>query len=167
MRKIFEFFGRIITQVVDFFYPPFRKYVSLQFFRYGVTGVANLLFDWFMYFFIYNFILHQQMLHLGIVTLSSHIATFVIKFPITLTTGFLLQKYVTFTDSTNKGKDQIWRYYLVAFINLCLNYVGLKILVDLLHFYASIANVVISIILTFFSYVSQKKFTFKTLNSRN
>lgn len=167
MRKILEYIGRIITQMVDFFYPPFSKYVGLQFFRYGVTGVANLLFDWVMYFFIYNYILHQQMLFLGIVTLSSHIATLAIKFPITLTSGFLLQKYVTFTDSTNKGKDQIWRYYLVAFINLGLNYVGLKLLVDVFHFYASIANVVISIILTIFSYVSQKRFTFKTMKNQN
>lgn len=167
MRKIFEFSGRMITLAVDFFYPPFRRYVSLQFFRYGVTGVANLVFDWVMYFFIYNYILHQQMLFLGIVTLSSHIATLAIKFPITLTSGFLLQKYVTFTDSTNKGKEQIWRYYLVAFINLGLNYVGLKILVDLLHFYASVANIVISVILTFFSYISQKKFTFKSIHPLN
>lgn len=149
--------------MVDFFYPPFKRYMSPQFFRYGVTGVANLFFDWFMYFFIFNYVLEKQMLYLGLVTLSSHIATLAIKFPITLTSGFLLQKYVTFTDSTNKGKEQIWRYYLVGFINLGLNYVGLKLLVDLLHFYPSIANAILSIVLTVFSYISQKKFTFKTM----
>jgi putative flippase GtrA len=163
MRKIFESVGAFISLVVDFFYPPFRRYMPLQFFRYGVTGVANLVFDWFMYFFIYNFVLQKQMLPLGLVTLSSHIATLAIKFPITLTTGFFLQKYVTFTNSTNKGKEQIFRYYLIGIINLGLTYIGLKIFVDLLHFYPSIANVVVSILVTIFSYISQKKFTFKTI----
>ncbi len=167
MRKLLEFIGRQITAAVDFFYPPFSKYMSLQFFRYGVTGVSNLLFDWVLYFFIYNYVLHQQMLFLGFVTLSSHIATLAFKFPITMTTGFLLQKYVTFTDSSNKGKEQIWRYYIVGTINLLLNYIGFKILVDLLHFYPSIANVVISIVLTVFSYISQKKFTFKILTKQD
>lgn len=161
MRKLFEKIGNWIIIAIDFFYPPFSKYITRQFFRYGATGVANLLFDWVLYFFIFNFVLQKQMLHLGFVTFSSHIATLVIKFPITLTTGFLLQKYVTFTNSTNSGHEQLFRYYLIAFINLGLNYVGLKIFVDLLHFFPSIANAVVSVLVTIFSYFSQKKFTFK------
>jgi len=167
MRKLFEYIGKHITSAVDFFYPPFRKYMSLQFFRYGATGASNLVFDWVLYFVIFNFVLQKQMLFLGFVTLSSHIATLAFKFPVTMTTGFLLQKYVTFTDSSNKGKEQIWRYYIVGFTNLLLNYIGFKILVDLLHFYPSIANVVISIALTIFSYISQKKFTFKILTKQD
>lgn len=162
MRKLFESIGRLITVIIDFFYPPFRKYVTLQFFRYGVTGVANLLFDWFLYFFIHNYIIQQQELHFFFFALKPHTATLAIKFPITLTTGFLLQKYVTFSNSSNKGKDQIWRYYLVGFTNLGLNYIGIKLLVESLNFYPSIANAVISIVLTAFSYFLQKKYTFKT-----
>ena len=104
------------------------------------------------------------MLCLGFVTLSSHIATMVIKFPITLTSGFYLQKYVTFTSSTNRGKEQIIRYYIIGFINLGLTYIGLKIFVEMLHLFPSVANVVVSILVTVFSYFSQKKFTFKTLS---
>ena len=59
-----------------------------QFFRYGVTGVANMAFDWVLYFITFHFILEKQMLHLGIVTLSSHIAAMIIVFPITFFTGF-------------------------------------------------------------------------------
>ncbi len=162
MRNLFEKIGRWIIIIIDFFYPPFSKYVTRQFFRYGATGVANLIFDWVLYFFIFNFVLKKEMLHLGVVTFSSHIATLAIKFPITLTSGFLLQKYVTFTDSTNRGHEQLFRYYLVAFINLGLVYLGLKLFVDILHFYPSIANAIVSVLVTIFSYFSQKKFTFKT-----
>ena len=44
--------------MVDFFYPPFKKYMPLQFFRYGVTGVANMALDWVLYFFTFHIILN-------------------------------------------------------------------------------------------------------------
>lgn len=161
IRKVFEATGRQLIKFIDFFYPPFRRYFSVQFFRYGATGAANLLFDWLLYFFIFHFVLQKQMLNLGFVTLSSHIATFAIKFPVTLISGFLLQKYVTFSGSTNKGRQQLVRYYLIALVNIGLNYFGLKLFVDLLHFFPSVANAVVSVFITVFSYFSQKKFTFK------
>jgi putative flippase GtrA len=161
MRKIFEFIGDFIRPVIDFFYPPFRKYISLQFFRYGVTGAMNLIFDWTLYFLIYQFVLQKQMVHLGFVTISSHIATFCIKFPIVLFSGFLLQKYVTFTYSELRGRIQLFRYLVVFFINLIINYLGLKLLVDYFEIWPSVSNALVSIITIFISYFSQKHYTFK------
>ena len=160
MRKLFTSTGNFIRKIIDFFYPPFRKYMSIQFFRYGACGASNLLFDVVLYFFIFNYILHQQMLHLGFVTFSSYIATLVVKFPITLLSGFLLQKYVTFTASELRGSIQLFRYLLVALINLLLNYIGLKLLVDVLSFYPSIANAIVAVCVTAVSYFGQKMFTF-------
>lgn len=161
MRKSFENIGSWISAVIDFFYPPFSKYMSLQFFRYGASGAANLVFNWFLYFLVYNFVLQKQMLHLGIVTLSSHIAAFGITFFVTFFTGFLLQKYVTFTESDLRGRVQLLRYLFVVAINVVVNYLGLKLLVDMLNFYPTLSNMSISIFTTFISYFSQKKFTFK------
>lgn len=163
MRKLFETVGRWITIVIDFFYPPFRRFISLQFFRYGVSGVGNILFDWLLYFSIYNFVLKHQMLELGFVTLSSHIAALFFTFPVTLLSGFLLQKYVTFTESELTGKTQLYRYSLVVLANLLLNYLGLKLLVDILGIYPTPSKMIVTVITTMFSYFSQKKFTFKTL----
>ena len=162
MRKLFETVGRWITIVIDFFYPPFRRFISLQFFRYGVSGVGNILFDWLLYFSIYNFVLKHQMLELGFVTLSSHIAALFFTFPVTLISGFLLQKYVTFTESELTGKTQLYRYSLVVLANLLLNYLGLKLLVDILGIYPTPSKMIVTVITTMFSYFSQKKFTFKT-----
>ncbi len=161
MRKIFVILGRWISNVIDFFYPPFRKYLSLQFFRYGVSGVGNMVFDWLLYFTIYHFVLHQEMLHLGFVTLSSHIAALFLTFPITLFTGFLLQKYVTFSSSELKGRIQLFRYSLVVAVNLLINYLGLKLFVDLIGFFPTPSKMIVTIFTTLFSYFSQKKFTFK------
>jgi len=167
MRKKFISLGRRICCAIDFFYPPFRKYMTLQFFRYGITGVVNLIFDWVLYYLIYNFVLRQQMLHLGFVTLSSHIAALAIKFPIILLTGFLLQKYVTFTASSLRGHTQLFRYLNVVLINLAINYVGFKIMVDIFGFYATLSNMAISIFTVFVSYFSQKKYTFKAPKKQN
>jgi len=164
MRKIFVYTGQHIRSLIDFFYPPFRKYMTLQFFRYGVSGVANMIFDWILYFLVYHFVLRQEMLHLGVVTFSSHIAALFITFPVTFLSGFLLQKYVTFSTSELRGKVQLFRYFQVLLANLLLNYLGLKILVEFIHFYATPSKMVVSIFTTIFSYFSQKKYTFNKTN---
>ena len=164
MRKLLILTGKLISDMIDFFYPPFRRSFSLQFFRYGVSGAANVLFDLGLYSFIYNIVLQKQMLNLGIVTLSSPIAALFITFPITLFTGFLLQKYVTFTESELRGHRQLFRYMIVVAINLLINYSGLKILNGVLGLWPLTSKMIITVITTIFSYFSQKKFTFKIKN---
>jgi putative flippase GtrA len=162
MRKTFSTMGNYIGINISFFYSPFQKYMTFQFFKYGFAGTANLLFDWILYFLIYNFVLQHEMLNLGIVTLSSHIATMTIKVPIVLISGFLLQKYVTFTNSKLSGRLQLLRYSTVFFINLVINYLGLKILVDGLNLWPTPSNMIISLLTVFISYFSQKHYTFRT-----
>jgi len=136
--------------------------MTLQFFLYGVTGAANLLFDWTIYFVVYNYVLQQKMLKLGFVTLSSHIGTMAIKIPVVLCTGFLLQRYVTFFHSEVIWRVQLFRYSLVFGMNILINYFGLKLLVDIFDFWPSPSNVAISVITVIVSYFSQKWYTFKT-----
>jgi len=131
--------------------------MTLQFFRYGLTGTINLLFDWILYFLIYNLVLQRRMLELGFVTISSHIASLGIKFPIVLFSGFLMQKYVTFSSSELRGRVQLFRYLVVIIVNLTINYVGFKLLVDM----------IISILTIGISYFSQKYYTFKMINMTN
>ncbi len=164
MRKLLVLTGKKITSIIDFFYPLVKNRVSLQLFRYGATGGANVAFDLLLYFIFYNFVLKHQMLHLGFVTLSAHVAALAIVFPISFTTGFLLQKYVTFSASILRGKQQVIRYFMVVMLNLLLNYLGLKLFVDLLGFYPTPSKMIITAIATLVSYFSQKKFTFKISN---
>lgn len=161
MRKFLILSGNGIRNVVDYFYPPFKKYASPELFRYGITGAANLVFDWTLYFCIFHFVLEKQMLHLGFVTLSSHIAALALTFPISFMTGFLLQKYVTFTGSVRRGKTQLMRYGMVVVVNLGLNYFGLKLLVDMFGWFPTPSKMMITLFATLVSYISQKKFTFR------
>ncbi len=161
MEKALVHIGKYITQIIDLFYPPFRRWFSPQTFRYATTGVGNLAFDWVLYFLIYNFVLQHRMLHLGFATLSSHIATLVCVFPITLLTGFYLAKYVTFTQSAGKGRTQLIRYIIVVGINLVANYVGLKLLVDVCGIYPTPSKMIVTSVCVAFSYLSQKYFTFR------
>lgn len=165
IRRLFIYLGKKIRNTIDFFYPPFRKYVSIQFFRYGFSGVLNLVFSWFSYFVFYQFIIQKRLVNLLIVTLSGHVASLVANFILTTFTGFLLQKYVTFTHSELKGRKQLVRYVEVAIFNLFVNYLGLKILHEGAGIFPSVANVIVSIITTVISYFLQKIYTFRTKNS--
>lgn len=161
MRKLFKNVGLHIRNLIDFFYPPFRKYMTIQFFRYGVSGVANMVFDWILYFLVFHFVLRQEMWHLGFVTFSSHIGALFITFPVTFLSGFLLQKYVTFSTSPLRGRVQLFRYFQVLMANLFLNYLGLKFLVELINIFPTPAKMIVTIFTTLFSYFSQKRYTFK------
>ena len=163
MRSFFALIGKFIREVIDLIYPPFSKLFSLQFFRYGVTGTANVFFDWCLYFITYNFVLQKQIIDIPLIniSISAHIAALLITFPITLLTGFLLQKYVTFTASNLKGQKQLIRYMSVVGVNLLINYFGIKLLVETFKFYPTISKMIVTVICTAFSYFSQKYFTFR------
>ncbi len=81
-----------ITLLIDFFHPPFRKFFSLQTFRYAVCGCSNLLLDIFIYYISYNYILKKQILDVGFFAFKPHIAALFMAFCISFPVGFLLQK---------------------------------------------------------------------------
>lgn len=174
--------AQIITKIIDFFYPPFRRFMSEQLFRYAACGGGNLVLDWVLYFLVYNFVIGHELVYIslpfregmgvGSLCLTPHIATLCIVFPITLLTGFWLQKFVTF-QTPNKGETpnlqtktqsqtpkQLSRYILIVFINLAINYFGLKICVEILGWYPTPSKMFITLITVAVSYLGQKYFTF-------
>ena len=168
--------AQIITKIIDFFYPPFRKIMSEQLFRYAACGGGNLVLDWVLYFLIYNFVIGHEIVKLSIInyqlSITPHIATLCIVFPITLLTGFWLQKFVTF-QTPNKGEapnlqtktqsqtpKQLSRYILIVFINLAINYFGLKLCVEILGWYPTPSKMCITLVTVAVSYLGQKHFTF-------
>lgn len=135
--------------------------MSLKFYRYAVCGSSNLAFDIFLYFIFYNFIFAKQDIDLGVVVLSSHIASLFVVFPITFTTGFLLSKYITFQGSILPWKVQLFRYLLGGLGALLLNYILMKLLVDFFGLYPTPSRLLTVIVSVAYSYLLQKKFTFK------
>ena len=151
-----------IIRTVDFFYFPFLRFIPPEIFRYGATGGANTAVDIFLYFIVYRVILRKQIVELGFIAISPHIAAFLIVFPITFTSGFLLAKYVTFTASELRGRIQLFRYGLTVAGAIVLNYVFLKFFVEVAGFYATLSKFLTTIVVVAFSYLSQRFFSFKT-----
>jgi putative flippase GtrA len=152
----------MIIRIVDFFYFPFLRFIPREIFRYGATGGANTAFDILLYFIFYNFVLNRQILDLGIVAISPHIAAFLLVFPITFCTGFILAKYVTFTASELRGRIQLFRYGLTVLGAILLNYVFLKFFVEYTGLYPTLSKALTTIIVVAFSYLMQRYFSFKT-----
>ena len=152
---------RLITNIIDFFYPPFRKVMPLHTFRYAACGGGNVLLDIVLYFVCYNFILQKQDLNLGFIAFKPHVAAFLMSLAVTMPVGFLLSRYTVWTGSEVRGRIQLFRYTLVVLANILLNYIFIKLLVEYGHFYPTIAKVCTTVIVVIFSYLSQKHFTFK------
>jgi putative flippase GtrA len=153
----------IILYIVDLFYPLFSRFMPRETFLYLVCGGGNTLLDIFLYFIFYNFVLDQQMLDLGIITISPHIAAFMMSFCITFPLGFLLAKYITFTQSVLRGHVQLFRYGVTVAMCIVFNYVFLKLFVEVFRWYPTFSKVVTTVLVAVYSYFSQKHFTFKTV----
>ena len=153
----------IIIQLIDYFYIPFRRVLPVETFRYAATGGFNTALDIFLYFLCYNFILDKKIIDLQIVAISPYIAAFLIVFPVTFFTGFLLAKYITFTNSEIRGRVQLIRYVISVSGSLFLNYFFLKVLVEFGGLWPTLAKLITTGIVVIYSYFVQKFYTFKTI----
>ncbi|MDB5020927.1 MAG: Phenylalanine 4-monooxygenase [Pedobacter sp.] len=146
---------------IDFFYPPFSRWISPHTFRYIISGGTTLMIGIVVYYIAYNFILQQEHVRIGSLLVTAPIAALGIESIITFIIGFVLNKYLVFTRSNLKGRIQLFRYGSVVATNLLLNYAFIKVLVEAFGFYPTISKIVTSLILAVFSYFSQKHFSFK------
>ena len=161
--KVERVLQKLITHIVDLFYPLVKRWMPLKTYRYAVCGGGNLVFDIVLYFLIYNYALNKENLDLGFLVLSPHIAALFIVFPITFFTGFLLNKYVAFGESNLRGRIQLYRYAIVVSGAILLNYLLMKLFVDGLGFCATPSKILVTAISVVYSYTLQNRFTFKVV----
>ena len=114
----------------------------------------------FLSFIFYNFIFTKQNIDLQFVVLSPHIASLFFVFPITFVSGFLLNKYITFSYSDLPGEVQFGRYLLVGIGALILSYFVLKFLVEVIGIYPTSATILTLIVTVIYSYLLQNNFSF-------
>ena len=150
-----------VIAFIDFFYPPFRKLMPEQTFRYAFCGGANTVLGLAIYFISYVYIFKKENLDLGFYAFKPHMASLFVSFCINFAVGFLLMKYVVFVDSNLKGRIQLVRYFLSFAINLVLNYFLLKLFVELLYMNVLISQFITTCIVVTLSYISQRHFTFR------
>ncbi|WP_243350180.1 GtrA family protein [Parabacteroides sp. FAFU027] len=157
MKKIRD----LMIMLIDWFYKPFQRLISIQTFRYGACGGANSAFDILLYFIFYHYLLGEKILHLGFIAISAHIASFLLVFPITFTTGFILGKFITFSDSELRGRTQLLRYGITVGGSILLNYIFLKLFVEYCHFFPTVSKMLTTVVVVTYSYFMQKYYSFK------
>ncbi|HPH84842.1 MAG TPA: GtrA family protein [Ferruginibacter sp.] len=150
-----------LTRFLDFFYPPFSRLMPLRTFRYAACGGGNALFGLFTYYIGYHYIFNKQVFDIGFFAFKPHMAALFSSSAITFVIGFLLNKYVVFTESYLRGRIQLFRYFLSFASNLVINYFLLKLLVEMLKWNAMLSQVITICIVIGISYLTQRHYTFK------
>ena len=162
MRRIHYTFRRTIFRVLDVFYPLFRKFVPLQTYHYAACGGVNTAVSLFTYFISYNFIFKKEILDLGFIAFEPHIAALFMAFIISFPVGFYLSMYVIFQGSFLKRKVQLFRYFLVIMGCMTINYIFLKIFVEVFKWYPTPSQLLTTGIVIVFNYFSQRYFSFRS-----
>ncbi len=161
MRRHIHSARDFILPVIDFFYPPFKRLMNKQTFRYAASGGGNTLLGLLVYYIGFKFIFSEQVFSFGIYAFKGHIAALILSFCVTFPVGFFMSKYVVFSDSNMKGRIQLFRYGMICLFNLLLNYILLKIFVERLNIYPVVAQVLTICIVVLFSYVAQRNYSFR------
>lgn len=152
---------RISTAIDSLYIRALEPVISRQFFRYGVCGAVNMMLDAIWYFVIFHFIVAQRYIDLDLVVVSPHIASLIIVFPITFTTGFLLNRYVAFQVMAYRSRGQLLRYAISVGGAILLNYVLMKLFVEHCHLWPTPSKVLTTIISSLYSFIAAKYFTFR------
>jgi putative flippase GtrA len=141
--------------------------MNLQTFRYAVVGCSNALLGFATYFICFEYILKHRELDLNFYVFKPHSAALFISFFITFPYGFFMSKYVVFSDSSMKARVQLFRYFMICLFNLLLNFILLKILVEQMHVYPVLAQILTTCVVISFSYLAQRHFSFKASPGEN
>jgi putative flippase GtrA len=144
----------------------FSRFFDKTTYRYAACGGFNTLFDIFLFFIAYHYVLDEQNFQVGQFTVSPHIASFLLAFLLSFPAGFLLMRFVVFQQSQLKGRIQFFRYLIIVVCSLLMNYFFLKLFVEYLHFYPTVAKIITTFLVVAFSYFSQRNFSFKTEKAR-
>ena len=161
MRKHIHTARDLVLPIIDFFYPPFKKLMNLQTFRYAASGGGNTLLGLIIYSISFKYIFGEKVFHFGFYAFEGHIAALIVSFCITFPIGFFMSKYVVFSDSKMKGRIQLFRYFMICLFNFVLNYLLLKVFVERFNIYPVFAQVITLAIVIIFSYLAQRNFSFK------
>lgn len=151
-----------LTTILDFFYPPFKKILPLQTFRYAACGSANTLLGLFIYWLCLGYF-HGENVDLGFIVLKPHNAALFASSVFSVLVGFLLSKFLVFAESNLKSHVQLFRYVLSFFLNIVINYFLLKLFVEKMGLPEFTGQLISTAFVILFSYFTQKNFSFRAV----
>jgi len=150
-----------LTNIIDFFYPLFRKWMPKLTYRYAVCGSTSVLFSLVVYYISFHYIFDKSIFDIGFMAFKPHVAALFLAGFLTFCLSFFLNKYVVFVESNLRGRVQLLRFTLSFALNMMLNVVILKGLVEWMHLDAFVSQLLTTVFIIIVSYLTQKYFTFK------
>ena len=152
-----------IGKLIDLCYVrPWSALISRTMFRYAACGGANMVLDVVWYFVIYHYIVAERFIDLGVVVVSPHVASLIVVFPITFLTGFWLNRNVAFCATQVGSGKQLVRYALSVVGSIVLNYVCIKLFVEVYHIWPTPAKALTTAVCVVYSYLAGRYFAFAT-----
>lgn len=162
MEIIANFIRTILLIIRQWFF----RFIPEQSYLYMACGGINLVFDMSIFFIAYHFIFHEQNFITPFFTFSPHVASLFLSFIISTPSGFLLSKYVVWTNSTVRGRNQAINYLSVVLLCIILNTVLLKVFVEYFHFRMFLSRTLTCVIVVTASYILQRNFAFKVKSAK-
>ena len=130
--------------------------------RYFFAAATATVVDVFVFWIVFNKILHQQDHNLfGMMVLKAPTLALICGFGCGLITNFLITKFFVFNQSEAKTRWQLLRFIMVAVIVLICNYYFMWFLTAQLNWYATISRAVSAVTIGIFSFTAHKFFSFK------
>lgn len=149
-----------ILAFIDFFYPPFKRLISLHNFRYLISGGSAAAVGILAYVIAFKYIfLTPETTFLGMV-IKRNTAALIVDFAIAIPYSFMMNRYVIFTHSEVRGRIQLLRFLNLNFINGLLTIVLIKFFIEILHIYPTVSKVIVTVLIAGFSYLYQHYITF-------
>jgi putative flippase GtrA len=150
-----------VINFIEFFHLPLFQFIPTQTFRYLFCGVSTIVTDWVAFYLAYHFIFTTNINVLSI-SITPETCALAVAFLSSFVWGFALNKYVVFTDSAVKGRIQLFRYGLIVATCIIFNYFLMRFFIHQLNIYPTFSRVITSLIVAVYSYIIQRKFTFKS-----
>ena len=150
-----------IGRFIDLFYvSPFNRIFSREVFRYAACGGTNMVLDLVWYFVVYHYVVAERFVNLGFVVMSPHVASLVVVFPITFFIGFWLNRNVAFCATQVGSGKQLVKYALSVVGSILLNYVCIKLFVEVCNIWPTPAKALTAAVCVVYSYLAGRYFTF-------
>ena len=160
--------AQVLINIVNAFYiKPIERIVSRNTFAYGFCGGLNMTLDIIWYYLIYHYVVAEQYIYIGNQCISPHIASLCIVFPITFFTGFWLNRHVAFRVSHLASRKQLMRYALSVAGSIVINYVCMKLFVELFMFWPTPSKMLTTIVSVVYSYLVARYYTFADKSTTN
>lgn len=139
-----------------------RRVLDNKIIRYFFSAGTATFVDVAVYFITFNYILKKtDLTFVTPLVITAPMASLVVSYSCGLMTNFLITKYLVFSESNLRGRHQLMRYLLVAGVILVLNYFFMKLLIQVLEWYPTLARITSAITIGLLSFIFHKYYSFK------